>query len=411
MNHFIKHKKSLASVLVISMALGLGACTKKSETAVASGSSTNDFANLPEVTGPVTSASSGALGLNSALAATTGVPLATVATSTFSSGMSVPMCENVNNVKEILREAASPDKILCYMGKMKSADVIPSTLNVADGLPHYIKLVNLPNEGGGDRNSTPQIKFQIVKSNGTISSFKMWSCFSGTSTVPVQSEYIEQSFTGETATVSSKYLGSESGATFGSSMTATGTFTAGAWSSKNISGYKYYSQSGSSFVNTLNLNQYSNRIDMSIAMKGVYGGNTFENRFFTIAQIINATSLATTAIGDGSSKYSMSYTPSVGSPFTQSGTVSWNGDTKMNLGTASSGDYYTAANAGTVPDAPNTAATVTFTGDQAWDCTAPAGEAFVEANFTLGGTTIQQGMQACDAKYISNNQWVNCPYQ
>lgn len=403
------HRKIIIPGLVLGLFALIGACSKKSDSE--SSVVANEFASLPEVTGPV-STSAASLGLmNTKLEATTGVPLATVSTATFSAGMSVPMCENVNNIKEILREAASPDKILCYMGKMKATGVIPASLNIADGGVHYLKLVNLPGEGGGDRNSTPQIKFQIVKTNGAVSSFKMWSCFSGTASVPEQSEYLVQSFTGEDATVSSKYKGSESGASYGSSMTATGKFVNGSWSSKNISGFKYFNQSSNIFVNTLNLDQYSDRFEMAIAMNGTYGGNTFSNRFFTVTQIIGGSSLATTAIGDGSSNYVMSHVPSSGPSFSQSGVVSWNGDTKMNLSTASDGDYYSAANAGTVPAAPSSSQTVSFSGDEAWDCTAPEGSAFVDADFTVGGSAILEGMQACEAKYIENNEWVNCPYQ
>tara|TARA_B110001454_G_scaffold124375_1_gene116070 strand:+ start:47195 stop:48433 length:1239 start_codon:yes stop_codon:yes gene_type:complete len=410
-----KFKLNILVCISIGLLMGLSACDKKSTKDETVAATTNEFSSLAEVTGPVTGVSSSGLSAKltsniGILAATTGVSLSSPGT--FSSGTSLQLCENANYTKEILREAASPDKILCYMSKMKANGVIPSTLNLSDGNSKYIKLVNLPGGGGGG-NSNPLVKFQIVKSGNAIASFKMWSCFSGTASAPEQSEYISELFNELTATVTSKYKGSESGATFGSSMTASGTFVDGAWSSKNISGYRYFSHSGNSNVMTINMNQYADRIDMSIAMKGRYSSSTYTNKFYSVMQILNGASLSTLALGDGSSKYSMSYdSDSNGSAeFSEASTKSWSGDSKMNLSTASSGDYYTAANAGTVPADPNSAQTVSFSTDEAWDCTLPSGESWTEADFNVGGSGITEGMQACESKYLgSGGGWINCPY-
>lgn len=399
-----KNIKVLVSLITV---VGLLACNNKKSDSTESSSSSNEFSGLAEVTGPVSGNSSTSYTLG-ALAATNGVSLSSPGS--FSSGTSLPFCENVNLVKEILKEAASPDKILCYMGKMKANNVIPSTLDLADGNTKYVKLLNLPDNGHG--NSRPTVKFQIIKTDGAISSFKMWSCFGGSAATPAQSEYISEIFSGSTATVQSKYTGSESGSTYGSNMTATGTFSGGAWASKNISGYRYYSQSGNSNVMTLNMNQYADRVDMGIAMKGRFGSSTYLNKFFSVVQLIGS-SLSNFALGDGSSKFSMSYdSDSNGSAeYSNTGTVSWNGDTRSNLSTASNGDYYTLANSGTVPNDPNASQTVTFSTDETWDCSLPSDQSWIEADFNNGGTGISEGMQACEQKYLGNGGgWLSCPY-
>lgn len=385
--------------------VALAGCTKSSDTPATV--ATNDFSSLPEVTGPVSSSAPSSFRASSMrpLAASTGVVLSTVATSTFGSGTSLAMCENVNYIKEILREASGPDKILCYMGKMKSTGVLPSSLDVADGNLKYVKLLNM-----GD-SIVPRVKFQIVKTDGAVTTFKMWSCFSGTTDSPTQSEYISQTFSGTTTTIVTKNTGSSSGATYGSSMTTTGEFSNGSWSSKNIAGNRYYSDGSSSNGMSIDLDQYSDTVVMQIAMNGVFGTASFTNRFYTVAELLNGSSLSTAAIGDGSSKYIMSYdSNNDNSPeFSESSTQSWYGDSKANLSTASDGSLYTSANSGTVPSAPS-ATTVTFSGDEAWDCTAPSGEEFVNADFSDGGSAITDGITACGAKYLDSSSWVSCPY-
>lgn len=400
-------KSTLLLSAVLLTTVGIVACSKKSSSSSSSGSA-NDFASLPEVTGPVSSNAPASVRPNTigTFAASTGVVLNDVGASDFT-GKSLQMCENVNYIKEILREAAGPDKILCYMGKMKASGVLPASLNISDGAVHYIKLINLPDSGGGAQ--VPRVKFQIVKNGSSIESFKMWSCFSGTSDSPTQSEYINQSFSGSSVTVSTKYNGSEGSSSFGSDMTATGSFESGTWTSKNITGSRYYTDGSNSNAMSVNLDQYSNTLSLQIAMNGSYGGGSFTNKFFTVVEILNGSSLKTMAIGDGSTKYQMSYTPSMGSPFSETSIKSWNGDTKTNLTTASDGSLYSTANSGTIPATPSVTP-VTFSGDQAWDCSLPDGSSWVEADFTSGGTAIETGMSECNQKFMENNNWIQCPY-
>ncbi|MCC6138470.1 MAG: hypothetical protein IT287_07540 [Bdellovibrionaceae bacterium] len=300
---------------------------------------------------------------------------------------------------------------------MRSSNVLRSSLNLTDGTVKYIRLTNLPNghtvsqlRNSSRENSEPLVKVQIVKTGGAVSSFKMWSCFSGTPSVPEQSEYISQTFSGREATVTSKYLGSDGTATYGSSMTATGDFDT-TWTSKNITGFRYYNDSPSLNVMEINMDQYSDMVRFSMAMNGTFGADTFVNRFYTVAQLLGD-NLSEVAIGSGSSKANMSFDQgSNGVDFTDAATYSWDGDTRLNLSSATDGDFYNTANAGSVPAAPNTSQTVTFSGEQAWDCTLPSGETWTDANFTSGGASILNGMQACDDKYLGNGgNWLSCPY-
>lgn len=390
-------------------ALATLSCTKSTDTATTESSSSNVFSSLPEVTGPVTSNVASSLGrysqLNSPQAATTGVLLSSPGSFTNKSG---PMCENVRLVTEIMREASGPDKIMCYMGKMKSTGVLPSSLTIDDGVVHYIKLKNL---GEGD-SVDPVVRFKIVKTDGAVSLFEMASCFGGSSGSPQQSEYIKQSFSGTTATVVTKNLGGESTMSWGSSMTTTGEYDNG-WVSKNINGFRYFNDTQHSYQNvmSINLDQFSDVFKMGIAMNGTASGGTYSNRFYTVAQILNASKLSTLAIGDGSSQAAMSFNDG-SQTHSFSGNVSWNGDTKENLSTASSGDYYSLASSGALPTAPSSSQTVTFSTDESWDCTVPSGESFIEADFSSGGTAIQEGMQACNDKFLGDGgEWLQCPYQ
>jgi hypothetical protein len=378
-------------------------------------SSSSTLSSLPESTGPVSSTAliAGLLGGKVVQnLATTGQSLNSLS---FSSGQSLPFCENANIIKSILSEMAQPDKILCYMGKMESNGLMSGISNVADGQFHYMKLLNM---GGGGSNSEPTIKFKIAKTGSSISSFVMYSCFSGTTSAPTQSEFISQTFTGadlSSATIISKNIGSstESGTTssYGSSVTVTGTysFTTGEWTSaKSITANRYYAQTGTytgNYAMTLTGTEYADTFRASVAMNGGFGSDTYSNRFYTVMQLIRGDSIADLAFGDGASNYVMSYDQNNdGADFTDTNTAAWDGDTKA-VGTYSSSSYKSLVDAGTVPSAPSTGS-VTFTGDEAWDCSLPSGESWVSINFTA---STEASIMTCEDEFISQS-WVSCPY-
>ncbi|MCC6137552.1 MAG: hypothetical protein IT287_02900, partial [Bdellovibrionaceae bacterium] len=83
------------SVVALTALGAITACSSSSS----SGSAVNEFSSLPEVTGPVTTNGSLAVGT---LLASTGVLLSSPGA--FGSGTSRQFCENVNLLKEIMRE-------------------------------------------------------------------------------------------------------------------------------------------------------------------------------------------------------------------------------------------------------------------------------------------------------------------
>lgn len=384
------------------------------ETSTASGTDVSTTSGamsvVPSATGEVVSSSSSAIVDSGYQAlASTGLVLNTAKTSSFSNGDSTAMCETANLIKNVYREAAHPDNILCYLRSMASAEVIPS--NFADGQWHYVKLVNLPDSGGG--NSTPFVKLKIEVTSGRVSDFKMYSCFGGTSSSPTQTEYMSQTNNGSTANLVSKYSGSETfdstSFTFGADVSASGSLnSSGKWLSKTVTARNYSSSSFGSYNMSATITQGTDNVELSGYRKGSFGaGTSFSDSFYTKAQILGASSMNTFALGDGSSKINMNFNDG-SSTHTFNNTFSWNGDSFAPLATASDGDYYSDASGGTLPTVPSSTTAVSFSGDEAWDCTLPSGESWIEANFSSGGSTLQTNMQSCDSQFGIGSDWISC---
>ena len=84
--------------------------------------------------------------------------------------------------------------------------------------------------------------------------------------------------------------------------------------------------------------------------------------------------------------------------------VSYNGDTRVDLGDATTGDYYAAANAGSTPTV-GAVPTVAFAADEIWDCTGTA----TAVNFAAGGAALGAALTACDTNYSLNDRnYINC---
>lgn len=412
------------SFFILSTALFLTACGDDSSSTSSSSSTTSsavatDISSLPTASGEVSSTSSLTAAVTAGYAAqaaaeifplsSTGIVLKNTTTSNFSSGKSTGMCEVANSVKSVLGEATNPDQILCYVGAMKDSGIISSGID--DGNWHYIKLSNL---SGGGTNTTPYIKMKIQKSGQVITSFTMYSCFNGTSAAPSQSEYIQQSF-GSSASIVSKYTGSESGDSYGGSVSASGTLnSSGQWSSKTLTALSYYANSTSSYNTTATINQFADYLTISSSQKGTFasGSNTstFSNIYYGAVQLINDSSMATLALGDGSVKYSINASGSGGTSWSHSasGSESWNGDTQTALGDATTGDYYSTVNSATLPSAPSSVQVISFSGDEVWDCSLPAGSTWSDADFNAGGSSLSTAMTACENKIGLGRGWIDC---
>lgn len=413
---------------VLTLLVFMTSCGQESESdnlTANSGSSTSELDGIPSTTGEVvsltsSSALSGGRGLNSASTlrgalntASTGLVLSTADSNTFSSGDSTAMCENSNLIKNVIGDASQPDKIQCYVSAMRKTDVIPSTTDLASGEYLYLRLQNL--DTGSSSDAIPRVKLRLIMTDGVVTDFKMFGCFGGTASSPSQSEYVSFELSNGTGTSLSKYNGSESGSSFGAEASATGSVnSSGQWTSKTLTGTNYYNDgSGNTFNMNLSLTQTASDFLLSAYRSGGFGGATFSDKLYTKLQIIGADSLSTLAIGDGSSKYEISFDPDGAggtSAYNNSGTDSWLGDTKQNLSTASDGAYHSDVNSFDLSGVsiPGSTTAITFSGDEVWDCELPSGASWTDADFASAGQSIQTEMQACENKFSLGYDYIDC---
>jgi hypothetical protein len=388
----------------------------------ATGISTLDA--LPAATGPVVGGGgSGLVRHFSNLSSTAGTKLSDMGNSVnFGATDSRAFCENSNLIKQVIKEASGPDKILCYISAMKATGIIPSSENVYDGNWHHWALSGMDADGDGNPDpGAPLVKFRITKdSSGKISDFKMYSCFGESGGNPVQSEYISQSFSGSSATVTSKYIGSESTATFGAEVTASGEVnSSGEWISKNLVARNYHNDSGSSFSMFMDMNQYADYITLSGYQKGAFTFDvdfgsgpssttfTFDNKMDTYVELINPENLSDLALGHGSSKVDIVMTMT-GDLFnySESFVESWNGDTRqIDL----SGPYVANVSSATLMSSSAPSA-ITFGAGEDWDCDVSSiSETVADMNDgNLISTGMGVAMMACEDKFGSGSEWIDC---
>ncbi len=339
-------------------------------------------------------------------AASTGVLMTAWDDQTWNSTKSAPGCNIGQSIIRLLSEAAQPDKIMCYVGAMEKLGAFTGSYDGTN------KFYTLSGAGGGGRpgGGTMLIKFNMTKdSSGVISDFKMWMCQSS-GRVTTQSEYVAESISGTTATVTS--VGVHSG-DFGSGSqrtAVTGAVTsAGVWTSKTITHTGAFSggSGGSAFSHSqyLTLTQASDSFTLNGYMSGYHGGssNTDSGRFYAVMQGLNLGTLATAALGSGTGKFEFTHT---GSRPTHTATKSWNGDT-MAPESSTTASYYTEVNSATLPTAASITAP-TFSGTEIWDCSPDAGITSTTLNLE-GVSGMPTETAACDAKYgFTNNNHTNC---
>lgn len=415
-------------VLAVAGILALAGCSSDSSTSSDSASSTGSISSVPKATGPVNGTGASALeaasamqsGLSSssvhAAAATTGVKLtAWNKSSRWTSSTSRAMCETGSLMRDAFDGAMQPDKIACYVGAIQSAGLFGST-TVDSGEYIYFKLKNLPDSASYQ----PRIKMKIVKTSGAITTFEMFSCFDN-STGTTQTEYLNSVISDGSVAITAKNIGSQGTSSWGSSTSVSGAVDSSYnWNSKSITVSRSYSDTANSatFSQNAEITQKTSNFVLSGYNKGSWGTGVnkqiWTNAFYTVIQGLNMTTPKAVALGDGSGKYSMNYclNPQGGggtscngsetTKFSGTGLDSWDGDTYAKLGTASSGAYYSTANAGSVPSS-TPDVSVSFGTGQTWDCTASS---FVEvdlSNFANTSTTLGAAISSCDAKYSFQN--------
>lgn len=383
-------------------------CTSNSSSTTSASTSTGTLSSLPKATGPVTGASSASDGV----LAVTGLQLkAWGKASRWTAGSSRAMCETGLLVRDALSQAMSPDKVACYLGAIQSTGGFAS--DIATGNYVYVKLVNLPGNAG----SEPHIKMRITKTDGAISSFEMFSCFEGTGTT--QSEYFIQSISGGVASMTTKNVGSGGGATYGSKTTVSGTLNSSyAWTSKSLTVERIWNGgTNGSFSQKASITQRPTSLIVNGYQTGTQGAgasrNIFTNKFYTVIQALSTTTPKAMALADGSGKYDMNWCVDANqdssctgeaTSWTGASTDSWNGDTLARLGTASSGTYYTEANAGSLVSTTPTVS-VSFDTAEQWNCTLPAEILTVDlSNMQNTATAIGAAFAACDEQLSYQNE-------
>lgn len=375
------------SVIMAALAMTVG-CSKSSDDAAAVAPSLSSISSLPKVTGAVTANTSSSLSKSDfeAFAAATGIKLADVDDSAkWSSGENRALCELGFMTREILREAATPDKTLCYVGKMQELSKFGS---VDDGQYKYFTI----SMGGSP---SMKVKFKIVKAaDGTISNYEMFTCNTSDSgaTYSLQ-EYLSQTISGSSAVIVTKNIGAGGGNTWGASTSVTGNInSSGAWTSKVIDSERMFDTGSTRFDQKMTLTQSATSMIVSGDNRAdaAGGASDFSMTMYGIVQLIGASSLQSIAFGDGSAKATMSYG---GSVIGSAGmTTHWTGDNRATAGTS---DYATDVAAASLRT-DGGAVSVTFGSGQTWDCADTGSSSFSTADVSESDMT---SLQTCDAVY------------
>lgn len=401
----MKAHSALALTLLATLVLYLG-CSKNETTSVSS------LSALPAATGPVV----GGRALTKRLA-TSGRKLTewhNNGGSNWGADKSGPMCQTGEMITRLLSDASQPDKIMCYVGAMEANGFFTASY---DGTDKYYVLSNPPARFTG-RDGRPMgempIKFNITKTDGSITDFKMWMCMTNSrNRVTSQMEYVSASLNNGQATVTSVGV-HDTGAIAASQRTvATGNFnSSGNWTSKTITNTGSFGggMGGSAFQHKqqLSLTQNSENYILSGYFSGYHGGvgNTQSGSLYSKIQGLNLSTLATAALGDGTTYFSFTF-PDGHRP-TFSGTRSWTGDNQTPI-TATEGSYYADVNNQILPESTSITAP-SFSGSEVWDCDAGS-ETVTTINMGAAAFTpsLQAALEECNSKYgFNNNNPTSC---
>lgn len=383
------------------LALLLVSCSGSDDSSVLSGST---ISTLPSNTDPVVGESSSGF---STLAALTGLKLDQWGNaSNWQSGNSRAMCEVGQILKESLAEAMNPDKIKCYVGAVAQFNNFGT---IDDGNDVYFQLVNFPESPS----LAPRIKMKITKnSSGRIDRFEMWSCFDHNGSNFVQSEYILQTIDSNLAITSyTKHTGSDGSTTYGGTSTVNGTLNSSyQWLSKSMSLAREYNSTGATHQQEVDITQRSSSFVVSGYNAGTWGQDRFTNALYAVVQGLDMSSPKNIALGDGTASFNLDWCfdsdsdtdcsdESGPNRYVSTGVDSWNGDTQVNLSSASDGDYFSEVSGAVVPSV-SSVSTISFSGGEVWDCNAPS--TFLDADLAdmeNTGTALGAAFAACDNKY------------
>lgn len=356
---------------------------------------------LPTITAPVAAKSSAIATPRRTInrSAKTGLPISSASTTDWN-GKSGVECRNINELAQAFSQAGRADSMKCLVSVGVDNSFFPNF--EFDGTAHYYSF------GGtsGQANSPEAFVVNInatKDSAGSINQFTMQDCRGSNSTL---NDYINYSINSESITATSYSSYSQSGQNPYSNQQLTvaqGTFnSAGQWTAKTIS--TNFTGSGGTGQNAYDLAlqisfiQESDSATLSGYETGTWSGQSHTGRFYSVFELLNATSLATFAVGDGSSNALFS------DGMQSAQVVSWDGDTQLNI-TAAQGKFYSLVSNSTLPDL----ATPDITQPAAanWNCSPPSGSSFREVTFG-DSATLPQSVQDCISQYMVGGAFSSC---
>lgn len=313
-----------------------------------------------------------------------------------------PLCDMGQQVSELFRNAANPDKILCYIAAMESANLFVG--NNYDGNWKYYNVTGTPGRGN------LKVKFRIQTSGGAIRDFQMYTAQAARDSFrPVCSntEYIHADLSSG-ATITSVYNGSDGGNTFKGRVVATGNIDAnGDWTSKTITANNSGAWGSDTNGNYVVLNQYSDLVTLSGSMEGSFSGQSNKTRLYAQMALLDADPYVDLQYGAGSVKMWADW-PGGSTPDLDV-TRAWSSTGDKILSTSST--YYADVNAASYPALKAYAdvdTDATLGTGETWDCSADtAGAAFTDVPF---GGAATAGIAACNAKFGGGGggNWVQC---
>ena len=309
------------------------------------------------------------------------------------------------------------DLILCYI-QQTFVDNDDGTVDIYDGNKHVFGL----SAGSGSQDEGPpsKVQIQIVKTGGVITDFKMWACGGGLAD-NVQSEYVGQTISSGTLSMTSKGTSTFSDSQSGTSGTDQHHVTVnGPVNSSGIfTGAKTITMNHSSDVGSndnaasLTLTQSASEFNFSGCGTGTFSDSSsgfsgsYTHNFSSESQLIDKNTstakgsynIGLLAVGDGAIKVNFSDSGSApgGSSFTHSETFStgWNGDSAAE-----------DASSSFISDVQNdtlgstcSVSVATFAGDEIFDCSTA-----IEKTVTIN----QANLDSTCSNLELGHQWIDC---
>ena len=379
----------------LSVLFGLVAACSGSGTSTSSSSSSSDSSSssvqlstideLPNSLSPVESSSSSSLSLTRGALfalAETGVPLGDdpVEAGVLDQGSSMGACTTFNMSKEAINQASMGALILCYVQNIFGAS--DQSVDIYDGDFHVFGLDFSGASGNEDGGGPDKVKFKIVKDDdGAITEFVMYACTDGE-----QQEYLSQTIDGSSFSMTEIGGNSNSYGEYNWSSSVAGTLN----SNGNFTGSKTIEinfdstwlsdgEEVGSGNGSITFVQGSDTATVSGFMTGdsTFGSSAFSygDQFTGAMQLLDGNAedadtynISLLALGSGSLKGTTSGTFTCddcegSEDWSEDYTDSWNGDT---WATEDDNDFLDDVEDAVLPDVETE--TVSFTGDQAYDC-------------------------------------------